>query len=81
MVSIRRATVQDLMNMQHCNLLCLPENYQMKYYFYHAMTWPQVWRLIRAWQIHYAALAQEGVEDGVVTVDRAAVAFYIAAMF
>jgi peptide alpha-N-acetyltransferase len=42
MVSIRRATVEDLMNMQHCNLLCLPENYQMKYYFYHAMTWPQV---------------------------------------
>lgn len=28
--------------MQHCNLLCLPENYQMKYYFYHALTWPQL---------------------------------------
>uniref|UniRef100_A0A182MH13 N-terminal amino-acid N(alpha)-acetyltransferase NatA n=1 Tax=Anopheles culicifacies TaxID=139723 RepID=A0A182MH13_9DIPT len=33
---------EDLMNMQHCNLLCLPENYQMKYYFYHGLTWPQV---------------------------------------
>ena len=32
----------DLMNMQHCNLLCLPENYQMKYYFYHGLSWPQV---------------------------------------
>lgn len=42
MVSIRRATVDDLMNMQHCNLMCLPENYQMKYYFYHALTWPQL---------------------------------------
>lgn len=31
------------MNMQHCNLLCLPENYQMKYYFYHGLSWPQVW--------------------------------------
>jgi hypothetical protein len=28
--------------MQHCNLLCLPENYQMKYYFYHGLSWPQV---------------------------------------
>lgn len=30
------------MNIQHCNLLCLPENYQMKYYFYHGLTWPQL---------------------------------------
>ena len=30
------------MNMQHCNLLCLPEDYQMKYYFYHGLSWPQV---------------------------------------
>ena len=28
--------------MQECNLLCLPENYQMKYYFYHLLTWPQL---------------------------------------
>eukprot|EP00123_Amoebidium_parasiticum_P001033 comp12010_c0_seq1/m.6703 comp12010_c0_seq1/g.6703 ORF comp12010_c0_seq1/g.6703 comp12010_c0_seq1/m.6703 type:complete len:166 (-) comp12010_c0_seq1:71-568(-) len=42
MVNIRRATVEDLMNMQHCNLQCLPENYQMKYYFYHALSWPQL---------------------------------------
>ena len=32
----------DLLNMQHCNLLNLPENYQMKYYFYHGLSWPQV---------------------------------------
>ncbi|CAG0914914.1 unnamed protein product [Notodromas monacha] len=32
----------DLINMQHCNLLCLPENYQMKYYFYHGLSWPQL---------------------------------------
>lgn len=42
MVTIRAAKPQDLMNMQHCNLLCLPENYQMKYYFYHGLSWPQL---------------------------------------
>lgn len=28
--------------MQTCNLMCLPENYQMKYYFYHILSWPQL---------------------------------------
>ncbi|KAI8462014.1 acyl-CoA N-acyltransferase [Phakopsora pachyrhizi] len=28
--------------MQHCNLMNLPENYQMKYYMYHILTWPQL---------------------------------------
>ena len=42
MVSIRNATLDDLLQMQHCNLSCLPENYQMKYYFYHALSWPQL---------------------------------------
>ncbi|TYZ65136.1 hypothetical protein PybrP1_007452 [[Pythium] brassicae (nom. inval.)] len=42
MVSIRNATVEDLLQMQNANLWCLPENYQMKYYFYHITTWPQL---------------------------------------
>lgn len=42
MVSIRCATMDDLLQMQHCNLSCLPENYQMKYYFYHILSWPQL---------------------------------------
>lgn len=42
MVSIRQATVQDLIQMQTCNLWCLPENYAMKYYFYHLLSWPQL---------------------------------------
>ena len=42
MVSIRNATTDDLFQMQHCNLSCLPENYQMKYYFYHCLSWPQL---------------------------------------
>ena len=40
MVSIRRATVDDLLKMQQTNLLCLPENYQFKYYIYHYLSWP-----------------------------------------
>jgi len=34
--------MDDLFQMQHCNLSCLPENYQMKYYFYHCLSWPQL---------------------------------------
>merc|ERR1712228_508818 len=41
-VCIRPATVDDLYGMQACNLQCLPENYQMKYYFYHMLSWPQL---------------------------------------
>ncbi|XP_026465620.1 N-alpha-acetyltransferase daf-31-like [Ctenocephalides felis] len=41
-MNIRCAKPEDLMNMQHCNLLCLPENYQMKYYFFHGLSWPQL---------------------------------------
>lgn len=42
MVSIRQAQVDDLMEMQNCNLFCLPENYQLKYYLYHILSWPQL---------------------------------------
>jgi len=41
-VCVRAATVDDLWAMQRCNLLCLPENYQMKYYLYHALSWPSL---------------------------------------
>mmetsp|Transcript_35347 Transcript_35347/g.53136 ORF Transcript_35347/g.53136 Transcript_35347/m.53136 type:complete len:228 (+) Transcript_35347:132-815(+) len=42
MVCIRPATIDDLHGMQACNLCCLPENYHMKYYFYHILSWPQL---------------------------------------
>ena len=45
MVSIRQAKVGDLLEMQQCNLFNLPENYNMRYWMYHIMTWthlPQV---------------------------------------
>ncbi|KAK9718603.1 N-terminal acetyltransferase A complex catalytic subunit ard1 [Basidiobolus ranarum] len=41
-MNVRQATVDDLLAMQNCNLMNLPENYQMKYYFYHALSWPQL---------------------------------------
>ena len=41
-ISIRNAVVSDLVSMQQTNLWCLPENYQLKYYLYHSLTWPQV---------------------------------------
>ncbi len=42
MVTIRRATAEDLMDMQICNLSNLPENYQLKYYMYHMFSWPHL---------------------------------------
>jgi peptide alpha-N-acetyltransferase len=42
MVNIRQATVKDMLQMQHCNLRNLPENYTYKYYLYHALSWPQL---------------------------------------
>merc|ERR1712037_275424 len=42
MINIRNASVEDMQAMQHCNLLCLPENYQLKYYLYHGLSWPQL---------------------------------------
>ena len=41
-VSIRLATPDDLVDVQAANLFCLPENYQMKYYIYHMISWPEL---------------------------------------
>lgn len=42
MVSIRPARVDDIYGMQDCNLHCLPENYQAKYWMLHLVTYPGV---------------------------------------
>ena len=42
MLSVREAGVNDLLQMQQTNLWCLPENYNLKYYFYHLLSWPQL---------------------------------------
>ena len=39
--SIRPAELDDCFAMQNTNLHCLPENYTLKYYWYHHMCWPQ----------------------------------------
>ncbi|KAK7809891.1 hypothetical protein U0070_000277 [Myodes glareolus] len=38
-MNICRAQPDDLMTMQQCRLLCLPELYQRKYSFYHRLSW------------------------------------------
>ncbi|KAI3408122.1 N-alpha-acetyltransferase daf-31 [Globodera pallida] len=41
-MNIRQITSFDMINVQDCNLLCLPENYQLKYYMYHTLSWPHI---------------------------------------
>ncbi|KIK04676.1 hypothetical protein K443DRAFT_92581 [Laccaria amethystina LaAM-08-1] len=41
-MNVRPIRVDDLPGMQACNLQNLPENYTMRYYLYHAMTWPSL---------------------------------------
>jgi ribosomal protein S18 acetylase RimI-like enzyme len=40
-MQVRRATMREVIEMQHCNLRCLPENYNLRYYYYHYLSWPQ----------------------------------------
>jgi N-alpha-acetyltransferase 10/11 len=48
MVCIRRAQPADLLLIQNCNLWCLPENYNLKYYYYHILSWPQLLHVAEA---------------------------------
>ncbi|KAJ7746152.1 hypothetical protein DFH07DRAFT_705464, partial [Mycena maculata] len=41
-MNIRLAKLEDLLGIQDTNLQNLPENYLMKFWIYHAMTWPQI---------------------------------------
>ncbi|OAF71794.1 hypothetical protein A3Q56_00414 [Intoshia linei] len=41
-MNIRRAKPQDLIKIQECNLESLPENYQLRYYFYHYLMCPSL---------------------------------------
>ncbi|KAH3899457.1 peptide alpha-N-acetyltransferase complex A subunit ARD1 SCDLUD_004900 [Saccharomycodes ludwigii] len=40
-ITIRRATIDDILAMQNANLTNLPENYMLKYYMYHILSWPE----------------------------------------
>lgn len=41
-MDIRLLTNADLPLIQHANLENLPENYFLKYYLYHSLSWPQL---------------------------------------
>ncbi|KAG7448314.1 acyl-CoA N-acyltransferase [Guyanagaster necrorhizus] len=41
-MNIRLARIDDLSGMQAANLINLPENYVMKFWMYHLLTWPQI---------------------------------------
>ena len=41
-MDIRVLRPSDIPNVQTCNLSNLPENYFLKYYLYHALSWPQL---------------------------------------
>ena len=40
-VDYRPIRAADIPDIQDCNLKCLPENYQFKYYLYHYISWPR----------------------------------------
>ncbi len=41
-MDIRVMKPSDIPHVQHANITNLPENYFMKYYLYHALSWPQL---------------------------------------
>lgn len=53
-VTIRQATINDIQAMQNANLHNLPENYQLKYYMYHILSWPQA---------SFVATTYDAIED------------------
>ncbi|CAN3367015.1 N-terminal acetyltransferase A complex catalytic subunit Ard1p [Diutina catenulata] len=53
-ITIRQATIEDIQAMQNANLHNLPENYQLKYYMYHILSWPQA---------SFVATTTDDVED------------------
>ncbi|AFZ81009.1 N-acetyltransferase, putative [Theileria equi strain WA] len=42
MIYVRRCSIYDLVSLSDCNLVNVIENYQMKYYFYHLLSWPHL---------------------------------------
>jgi ribosomal protein S18 acetylase RimI-like enzyme len=41
-MDIRLLHPSDIPHVQHANITNLPENYFLKYYLYHALSWPQL---------------------------------------
>jgi ribosomal protein S18 acetylase RimI-like enzyme len=62
-MNIRRATFGDLFDMQNCNLSCLPENYQMKYYMFHNLSWHQFLHVAQDYPGHTVGYVLAKMED------------------
>lgn len=62
-ITIRRATINDVQAMQNANLQNLPENYQLKYYMYHILSWPQASFVATTYDVLDDEEADELAED------------------
>lgn len=63
MVDIRLATVEDMLAMQQCNLLNLPENYSFMYYLYHVLQWPHILHVAESEQGKIVGYVMAKLED------------------
>lgn len=68
-VTIRRATIEDVQAMQNANLLNLPENYQLKYYMYHILSWPQTSFVATTYEVDDAGEYSSSAETEAVAED------------
>ena len=59
----RRATMRDVIEMQHCNLRCLPENYNMRYFLYHYVSWPQMLNVVEDAHGHVVGYVLAKMDD------------------
>ncbi|CDR41082.1 CYFA0S06e01288g1_1 [Cyberlindnera fabianii] len=64
-ITIRKATISDVQAMQNCNLHNLPENYQLKYYMYHILSWPEA-SFVATTTDAIAPLSPEEAEDVII---------------
>lgn len=63
-VTIRRATIDDIICMQNANLHNLPENYMLKYYMYHVLSWPEASFVATTTDVNEPGLEDLTLEDG-----------------
>jgi ribosomal protein S18 acetylase RimI-like enzyme len=48
-IRFRTALIKDVVEMQHINLVSLPENYQAQYFTLHILRWPSLSHVAEAW--------------------------------
>lgn len=70
-ITIRRANINDVQAMQNANLQNLPENYQLKYYMYHILSWPQASFVATTYDVVDDEGAEELAEESEESMNRA----------